>query len=197
MAALARVIKEPMRIILKKKVYGIRHGEAWHNALHPVMGEKAFTDHQDTSLTTTGMVQAVQNRGLPVELVLVSPLMRALQTAELMFPMTPKVALECLKEYPQAGELCNKRSARTSLQFLFPHISFTNLKTEEDETFGTVDPDMLVELQCDEIRRRLRLRPEHRIALVTHSSWLKIYMGSDVGGVGDELEHCKPYELKL
>ena len=40
MAALARAIKEPMRIILKKKVYGIRHGEAWHNALYPAIGEK-------------------------------------------------------------------------------------------------------------------------------------------------------------
>ena len=197
MAALARAARNPARIILKKTVYGIRHGEAWHNVLYPALGEKAWTDYQDTSLTTTGMTQAVQNRGLTVELVFVSPLMRALQTAELMFPMTPKIALECLKEYPQAGELCNKRSARPSLQFLFPRIDFTNLRIEEDITFGTVDPDMLVELQCDEIRRRIRLRPEHRIALVTHSSWLKIYMGADIGGVEDELDHCKPYELSV
>ena len=192
-------LKREARVIMRKTLYGIRHGEAWHNVLYPALGEGAWLDYQDTSLTTTGMTQAVQNRGLHADLVFVSPLMRTLQTAELMFPKTPKIALECLKEYPQAEELCNKRSPRNALQDLFPNIDFENLKSEEDQSFGKQDPHLLMERNCLEIRQRVKYRPEHTIALVTHSSWLKIYMGADIGGeeLWDELDHCKPYPLKI
>lgn len=193
----AGTLKREVKVIMRKTLYGIRHGEAWHNVLYPTLGEGACLDYQDTSLTKTGMTQAVQKRGIDVGLVFVSPLMRTLQTAELMFPKTPKIALECLKEFPQSRELCNKRSPRTALQDLFPNIDFDNLRTDEDQSFGKQDAYALMERNCLEIRQRVKVRPEQSIALVTHSSWLKIYMGADIGGVEDELEHCKPYELSF
>jgi hypothetical protein len=103
MAALAREVYHPMARYVKKQVFGIRHGEAWHNILHSKLGDDAYNNFQDATLTTRGMSQASSNAtSMPApDLILVSPLMRTLQTADIIWPNTPKVALECLQEYPQ------------------------------------------------------------------------------------------------
>ena len=53
---------------------------------------------EDTTLTSNGMQQAMEADAPLVDVVLVSPLLRTLQTSTLMYPDTPTLALECLKE---------------------------------------------------------------------------------------------------
>ena len=76
MAALAREVYHPMARYVKKQVFGIRHGEAWHNILHSKLGDDAYNNFQDATLTTRGMSQASSNAtSMPApDLILVSPL---------------------------------------------------------------------------------------------------------------------------
>ena len=93
---------------MTKNLIGIRHGEALHNVVAKIYGNKVYKEFEDTTLTTNGMRQAIEANVPPPDLVLVSPLTRTLQTATLMFPNVKVVALECLKEYPQHTEICNR-----------------------------------------------------------------------------------------
>ena len=85
---------------------------------------KAYSDYRDTHLLHEGYLQAKECKEKhkeildDVELVLVSPLTRTLQTAVGIFGKSPFFrtkmrALDCLMEYPQGGpELCNKRKEK-------------------------------------------------------------------------------------
>jgi phosphohistidine phosphatase SixA len=175
----------------KKIVYGIRHAEAWHNILYTVLGLKAYSTFQDTTLTARGMQQAVNANPPKVDIVFVSPCLRTLQTASIMFPNTPKFALECLKEYPQEHDICNQRSAKSFLQKYFSDINFDDLKTEHQKWPNTeITPSKnknIIDLIIEDIS-------EERVALVSHSTWLKYYINENLNG-DPELEHCVAYKL--
>ena len=194
MSALVREIKPVItRLIkpVKKIVYGIRHAEAWHNILYESFGVKAYSMFQDTTLTARGMLQAANANKPDVEIVFVSPCMRTLQTASIMFPNTPKIALECLKEYPQENEICNQRSSKSFLQKCFSDINFNDLKKEHQEWPNTQRTPLENKKTIVSI---INNRDESRIAVVSHSTWLKYYINGDLNG-DPELEHCVAYKL--
>ena len=194
MSALVREIKPvitPLIKPVKKIVYGIRHAEAWHNILYESFGVKAYSMFQDTTLTAGGMQQAANANKPDVEIVFVSPCMRTLQTASIMFPNTPKIALECLKEYPQENEICNQRSSKSFLQKCFSDINFNDLKTEHQEWPNTQRTPLENKKTIVSI---INNRDESRIAVVSHSTWLKYYINGDLNG-DPELEHCVAYKL--
>ena len=190
MAALVRELKP---VLMKTPIiYGIRHAESWHNILFPKIKSKAYTDYQDTTLTANGMRQASQALVPNPDLILVSPLLRTLQTATIMWPDRKMVALECLKEYPQHTMLCNKRSNKSFLEKTFPNVDFSDLKTEEQ-----VWPSDITPLEnVNEIKHFLFQQDVAEIAIVTHSTWLKFYIRRELSGL-PELNHCMPYILKL
>jgi len=193
MAALAREVYHPMARYVKKQVFGIRHGEAWHNILHSKLGDDAYNNFQDATLTTRGMSQASSNAtSMPApDLILVSPLMRTLQTADIIWPNTPKVALECLQEYPQQTQIINKRSSKSILEGLFPQVDFSDLKTEEQKwPRHNPERDML------RIKYIISNCSAHTICIVTHSTWLKFCLMGSLDS-SPELEHCRPYILDL
>ena len=194
MSALVREIKPvitPLIKPVKKIVYGIRHAEAWHNILYESFGVKAYSMFRDTTLTARGMQQAVNAKKTDVDIVLVSPCIRTLQTASIMFPNTPKIALECLKEYPQENEICNQRSSKSFLQKCFSDINFNDLKTEHQEWPNTQRTPLE---NKKKIVSFINNRDESRIAIVSHSTWLKYYINGDLNG-DPELEHCVAYKL--
>ena len=182
-----------------KALHCIRHGLAVHNVMFNYIGFKAFTDYYDTPLLHEGYIQAetLSNTWVHkknIELVVVSPLMRTLQTCVNIFKNTdvPIIALDSLLEYPFGGdENCNKRKNKSLLSANFPQINFDNI-TEEPEwqtNRSTID-DL-------EKRRQLFLnyiehREEKHIAVVSHSSWLNYFLYKDTE-FKNELEHCKPY----
>lgn len=174
-----------------KTLYGIRHGQAWHNVLFDTMGEKAYADYQDTSLTTKGMEQAATAESPDIDLVLVSPLIRTLQTAHIMFPNKPQIALECLKEYPQHTEICNKRSNATVLKRLFPRVDFSDLQTEQQSWPAPVDHEQNIGV----IKNIIHASKQRRIAIVSHSSWLKYWINGSIESL-PELKHCTAYPLE-
>jgi broad specificity phosphatase PhoE len=138
------------------------------------------------------MKQAAEACAPRVDVVLVSPLLRTLQTASIMFPDTPHVALECLKEYPQDSHVSNKRSSTSLLKRLYPRVDFTDLREEEQPWPNPVNHDQNVQI----VKDLIRLHPGRQFAIVSHSTWLRFWLN---GTLDDKpvLEHCKSYDLPL
>ena len=119
---------------MTKLLYCIRHGTALHNVNFSKMGRKAYTEFKDTPLIDLGKLEAVLLGTTwkdidKVELILVSPLTRTLDTAKFIFQhhKAPIIALDYLMEHPQAEEICNLRANKEELSLRYPNVDFSNL----------------------------------------------------------------------
>ena len=194
---------------MSKLLYLIRHGEALHNELFQKMGTKAFRISAtiDSPLTQEGHLQSIQlgnswNKKHEIDLVLVSPLTRALETSMNIFGDTD-IPMEChefLREYPIGEDTCNKRSSLKNIKNNFPKIDFK--LTLEEDILWTEKRETLEELE-NRIRLMidyLRTREEKNIAIIGHSSYIGQFKDNHIGYLenGDsELKHCHPYQYEL
>ena len=190
----------------RKVIHLVRHGQAQHN----VRAEPAraagcsydeflelmrLDDAFDASLTPMGMEQA-QNlaRNIPphvhegIQLVVASPLTRALHTADIVFPRDhprrqadcPRVSLDLWREV--SGLLINaQRRTRTELRQANTHWNFDCLEEQD----GLWTPDRLEDTTSCAHRGYLALkwaweRPEDCIAIVAHGGILSFTL-SDPG----------------
>tara|TARA_B110000008_G_scaffold279722_1_gene328204 strand:+ start:843 stop:1436 length:594 start_codon:yes stop_codon:yes gene_type:complete len=188
-----------------KKVFFIRHGYALHNKLYWEIGPKVYSEYTDTPLLHEGYLQAEEcgkkHRDIlnNIDLVLVSPLSRTLQTAvsifgESIFYKSKIRALDCLMEYPQGGsELCNKRKNREILERNYPTVEFTHIA--HDKVIWNDEAETIQDLK-DRIEKMVEFiknRPETNIAVVSHSSFLSQHLYGEIPDEKNELIHCKPY----
>ena len=193
---------------MTKLLYCIRHGTALHNVNYWKIGRKAYTEYPDTPLIDYGKLEATLlntswKQISRVELVLVSPLTRTLETASLVFKdyNIPMIAIDELMEYPQAEEICNLRAEKNVLMERFPKIDFSNLADDpriywNDEFI----PEKEIELLNDRIekfKKYVKTRPESTIAIVSHSSFLGQMMFNVIGDENNELKHCFPYKYEI
>ena len=193
-----------------KNLYLIRHGHSLHNELFHKMGVKAFRIPAtiDAPLTNEGHLQSIelgqswQNKN-EIELVLVSPLTRTLETAMNIFGDTdiPIISEEFLREYPIGEDTCNKRSSLTLLKNKYPRIDF-NLISDQDTLWTSEYRETIDELEqrLDKMVKYLQNRKEINIAIVGHSSYFGQFKDNHIGYKenGDEdLKHCYPYEFIL
>jgi len=198
-----------------KTIHIVRHGQGYHN----VAGELDRANYmswefEDAALTDLGWQQAdalhdhvVKNNILPqVELVVVSPLLRTMQTAAavwgggeladdtkgeksaLMLAENAGVAKHAAISSVGAPRFvanewcreqnglhpCDKRSSVSSYKTRFPAIDFSEIETEEDTWWSPKSRETKEELW---VRGRtfikwLMDRPETRIAVVSHSSFI-------------------------
>jgi len=192
MAVISRESTKLAMDATKHRIFGIRHGEALHNIVGGVYGTEVYEKFGDTTLTAKGMQQALEAHVPDVDVVLVSPLMRALQTAAIMYPNTQTIALECLKEIPQHTEICNRRSSRSLLTQLFPKVDWSRVTDEEQLWPGHISNA----LRKKQLQVFVKSISFERVALVTHSSWLKYYM-TESQDPEPELKHCFPYKLAV
>ena len=129
-----------------------------------------------------------------VELILVSPLLRTLQTCVNIFPdaEVPVIALDLLMEYPFGGdEICNKRKDRSLLIHNFPQVNFDNIPETPIWNKNSSTIEELNEKKDLFLQFVDTLEEEH-IAVVSHSSWLNYLLYNDIK-TGNDLEHCRPY----
>ncbi len=189
---------------MSKKLFCIRHGTSEHNVRYYEIGELAFNEKEDTKLLAKGIEEArhlgdnwkeIDN----IELVLVSPLSRTLETATQIFKnkKVPMIALDCLIEYPQHSELCNKRKAKKDIVDKYPHVNFDRIANDlywngdEEESYETLKERVKFAKQW------IMMRSEKKIAIVSHSSYLAQFLNGEIIDKNDQLKHCYPYELKL
>lgn len=196
---------------MEKILYCIRHGESLHNVLYKKYGSDIFNhlEYKDTLLTPLGHKQSNNlsktfNNIDEIELIIVSPLKRTLQTAENIFKSKniPMIALDYCREYPLGLQTCNRRSSKDELEILYPNVNFEDLKTNFDETWL---PDRLetieeLESRIEKLLEFVKNRPENKIAFVNHSSFIGQMKDKKIKYLDnneEELKHCYPYEFKL
>lgn len=180
----------------KKIIVCIRHGKSTHNVDKDYMTTKNI----DSNLTDYGVSQACnlsknesfQNIKKDIELVVVSPLSRTLQTAKHVFSnhKVQMISLDEIMEYPQGSHTPNIRKTRTELQEKYPDVSFyINEKSKHfkcEETLGELQN------RIDAFKEWILDRREKTIALVGHNSFLKVF-----GNCKNDIPHCKPFIVNL
>jgi len=196
---------------MNKTLYCIRHGEALHNELYKIKGSQVFynKDYIDTVLTPKGETQSLDlgkywlNKN-EIELVIVSPLKRTLQTAYNIFKDKdiPIISLEFTREYPMGLHTCNKRSNLEELKILYPTIDFSTIFENKDMLWNNKREETIGELnlRIGELYYYINNRPEKKIAFVNHSSFIGQMKDNHIKYLDngeEELKHCYPYEMNL
>tara|TARA_B100000674_G_scaffold459969_1_gene437617 strand:- start:288 stop:863 length:576 start_codon:yes stop_codon:yes gene_type:complete len=187
---------------MEKVLYCIRHGTALHNVLFWEQGEDVYKKYRDTPLVKKGVEEAKALGETwedidKIELVIVSPLLRTLQTADNIFSKkdVPMIALDCVMEYSQGLDLCNRRKSITEYKPCYPKVDFSHIK-DDVETRWREDKYETIEELNDRIKEMIKFiktRKEIHIAIVSHSSYLGHYMFNRIGDESNEIKHCYPY----
>lgn len=172
-----------------KMIHLVRHGEGDHNVAASLYGAQAYamTSLLDADLNATGIEQArglgerIRGRGLAVEVVIVSPLRRALRTAVEMFPPAldppPIVANELCRE--AAGlHCCDERRPISVAALEFSGVNFRGCLNDADVLHNPTRRETVreVALRADLFIDVLRARPERHIAVVSHGVFLESLM---------------------
>jgi hypothetical protein len=184
-----------------KIIHFQRHGQGYHNLIgemyRDMLGKAINIDDKDPStnpfireetldspLTEKGRLECAARRTeaslLSPQVVIVSPLHRAIQTSILSFadhmPRVKWIAHEGARE--QLGWLqCNKRRALSQTKLEFPNVDFSEMLHTGDEDC-LWDPTERESPQAETERIYKFLtdfimdRPEQELAVVGHSAWL-------------------------
>ena len=209
----------PNNEIVTKIIHFQRHGQGYHNLLGDVIratGRDIDIDDpnpdtnpfvkdeiQDSPLTFQGREEAkarrIQASMLSPELIIASPLQRALQTAVLSFadhihPNTsrpiPFIAHEGCRE--QLGFLtCNKALPLSQTKADFPQVDFSFVSHDDDDPLWNKYKTR--EQPLDEANRAYEFltkfvmsREETEIAIVCHSAWLFSVCNAVIDCGGDD-----------
>lgn len=212
-------------VVGKKVVHLIRHGQGFHNLLADLWrdfgrtidpmakGEGAADVNPydrpevlDPPLTTIGrkQAQALQpyTKDLAgLELVVVSPVRRATETALLAFAhllasksgsavaAVPFVGHEDCAERRHAN-VCDKRRSLSEIKAEFPMVDWSLVTSEEDPLFSDTEPEpwRSASDRGHAFLLWLRERPEQEIAVASHSAWLFALLNTAVECTEPELK---------
>lgn len=180
-----------------KLIHFQRHGQGFHNVIcemwrelgkpvdlssqDPTLNPMKRLEVKDSPLTEVGRLQCLARYEhaslLNPQIVIVSPLLRTLQTAELSWSAhrdrVPWIAHEGCRE--DLGVLvCNQRQKTSQIQIVYPDVDFSPLPHEEDTLFMPDRHETSLE-KADRVYDfllYLRSLPQREIAVVTHSAWL-------------------------
>jgi len=214
------VTNDASNVVTTKIVHFQRHGQGYHNLLGDVLREAGVRpdifssdvsvnpwvrpEIVDSPLTELGKNQCRNQRNKAVtlkpEVVIVSPLLRAIETANLSFAdyaETVKwMAHEGCRE--ETGYLvCNKRRTLSEIRADFPDLELAHEFTEEDSLF---DPTKFETEQAkgdriyDFLTNFLMQRQESNLAVVCHSAWLA-HMCNEVMDCGDDARLTKWFDV--
>ena len=198
-------------VVATKIVHFQRHGQGYHNLLGDVLRDVGIKpdilssdssinpwirpEIVDSPLTELGKHQCEGQRAvaslLKPEAMVVSPLMRAVQTAKLSFAdyetTGPWIAHEGCRE--DLGWLvCNKRRKLSEIKADFPELQFPSDMTEDDTMWDPSEfetdrhkADRIYDFLVDFLVER----PERNIAVVCHSAWLSHMCNNVIDCGGD------------
>ena len=184
----------------RKVVSFIRHGLAAHNFGGIIDPDPVTPDrYTDSPLTDYGRAQATcaaaEAAQLKPELLVCSPLSRALETGLRAFPHVPTcVAHEMCREYC-AGRYANKRLSRTALAARFPSVDFSALSGDEDPIFRPDVPEAWPAGLQDRIVKFIHwvgCRPEKAIAVASHGVYIEVMLKMfDCLALGERIANCE------
>lgn len=197
-----------------QRIFFIRHAEGLHNlaeresTFEPknqiLMKENSGYVYWDPKLTELGEKQCAKlkstirgssvwgfDKPLGLDLVVVSPTTRTLQTAFLSLgtPETPGappfVSTELCREHI-SDAMCDGRRSITELKRDFPGVDYDLVEDNEDTMFHRKETEEQVEERAQAFLKWLCGRPETHIAVVTHSIFLKTLLKQFADEVSEE-----------
>ena len=136
---------------------------------------------EEQSAGLAKQVQQLQASGVSIDLVAVSPLTRAIQTASIGFasPRPPFVSTSLCRERVWTHQ-CDRRRSRAILEGEFPWVDFSQIQPGEDEMWDAQKENMPHPQNSTACRARgvrfldwLWARPESSIAVVSHWMFLQ------------------------
>ena len=184
-----------------KTVLCIRHGESTFNAM--AAGSAVDPLHYDAPLSDLGRQQVERARemlrGKAIQLVITTPLTRAVQTAAGLFadhPSSPRILVESLHR-ERVENSCDVGRSPALLAQEFPSFALDHLPEvwwhhhdSPDERGVCVEPVELFRSRAEEFRRLLVQRPERLIAVVGHGTFF-------FNLIGQHLANCEVLEVIL
>jgi len=184
-----------------KTILCIRHGESTFNAM--VASDGIDPLHYDAPLSEVGQLQVRRTRETlhdrAIDLVITTPLTRALQTTAGLFadhPSSPPILVEPLHR-ERVENSCDVGRSPALLSREFPSFALDHLPDvwwhdhdRPDERGVCVEPVELVRARADAFRRLLLQRPERLIAVVGHGTFF-------FNLIGRTLANCEVVEVTL
>lgn len=156
----------------------IRHGQALHNVIRPY-------PHRDPPLTKVGEEAARNIKVINPDLLVISPMTRAIQTAMLAFPSLIGVEVQIWPELRETYNAeCCKGLSRAEISQKFPQFDFGECSEEWDYEPYTVENAVK---RAEVVRERLSVLSEtyKSIAVVSHRGFLVFLVQ------GDRFELCE------
>jgi broad specificity phosphatase PhoE len=180
---------------MPRLVHLIRHGQSTFNEHYSATGEDPL--HFDARLTALGERQVVAARdrlaGYDYDIVLASPLTRAIQTAEGIFGGRVPIEISPLHREWQVSS-CDIGRSLAELQSDFPHLDFGALAQRwwlHDAAPGELGFPQETEEHLAErltaFKTMILARPEQRLAVVGHGDFFSRLLGR-------HLENCEMAE---
>ena len=189
------------------KFYYIRHGHSFHNELYEKIGEKAYTHPsvKGSSLTLKGinqtkiLKQEIVDLKIDIDLILVSPLDRCLQTVEYMIKDSNKIpeiiSLDEMIEY-EISDTANYRKDKSELIETYPFVNFNYIN--DILVSHLEDSVVLLKKRIKSFNDFLSLINTNiykSILVVGHTSWLNMLLFNNPDS--SDLEHCKVYDFNM
>lgn len=176
-----------------KTVYLVRHGEGDHNAAEREYGSEHWENvvaksdkYFDAHLNVVGLEQcsalstavaSAEVDGMRVDVIIVSPLTRAIETAKYgmasAWGTVPVYAVELSRE--RFGKnMCDKRKSVAQLKQEFPEVNFDLFMESEEDAWFTEqrETDEQVERRVALFYEWLMHTPWTHVAVVGHSSYM-------------------------
>jgi glucosyl-3-phosphoglycerate phosphatase len=169
---------------MAKTIHLIRHAQSTFNAAWTEDGADPF--HYDARLSPLGLAQVEQARArareLPCDVVITTPLTRALQTATGLFGGHARIEVECLHREWQEHSCDVGRSPRL-LAREFPDLGFDHLDDpwwhhpDKDANGIVIEPLDSFHARVAEFPRWVAARPEAAIVVVGHGAFFSRLIG--------------------
>lgn len=182
---------------MPKTIHLIRHGQSTFNAAYAIDGIDPL--HFDAPLTALGLEQVAAARReaahIEPELIVASPLTRAIQTAIGIFGDRPLLIEALHREHGYSS--CDVGRPPALLAADFPHLAFDHLPEvwwhhgpDANEHGIAVEPVEVLTGRVENFRRWLIERPEREIAVIGHGTFFW-YL------TGEKFENCQRRVLEL
>eukprot|EP01116_Phalansterium_solitarium_P011797 TRINITY_DN27584_c0_g1_i1.p1 TRINITY_DN27584_c0_g1~~TRINITY_DN27584_c0_g1_i1.p1 ORF type:complete len:944 (-),score=378.69 TRINITY_DN27584_c0_g1_i1:202-3033(-) len=185
-------------------VHCIRHAESLYNEAAR-LGRPLDMSLVDARLSETGKRQASQQlrrsvasiaRETPIELVVCSPLSRAIETATAGFEGHPVRIVVQRDIAEHRNDVCDFGSPTSQLTTRFPHLSFEHLDEVWHRPHDDTEPLGVLAYRVARFKRwLLHERSESCIAIVSHGLYLRHLLELDPAGAG--MHNCEIRRLHL
>lgn len=177
---------------MTKEIYLIRHAQSEANA---ALDLDDPTFYYDAKITQHGREQALiakeKLKTIDFELMICSPLTRTLQTFSLIFPkpIPNTIILPFVREH--LVHSCDVGRQPSILKKEFPHFNFNNVKNywwnnniAIDEKAINLESIKDLDLRVDNFKNWIEGRPEKKIALVSHGTFISRF-------INYQLDNCE------